>query len=130
MDDNFSQIKQSLKQRQGIKQLLSERKQLRLQLKNFVDGLTPEQYQAYKDYRKIRRQIKHSQFQKKCDHVERKIFKKVNPAYIYMIPAAIGAVFFTLLPCLFMIVGSFFKLDLVNLSQSKFVDIWNYQMIF
>ena len=130
LDDNFSQIKQSLKQRQGIKQLLSERKQLRLQLKNFADGLTPEQYQAYKDYRKIRRQIKHSQFQKKCDHVERKIFKKVNPAYIYMIPAAIGAVFFTLLPCLFMIVGSFFKLDLVNLSQSKFVDIWNYQMIF
>ena len=130
IEEKNKAIASALKNRQGTKSLREEKKRLKEQLKSFVDSLTPEQYQAYKDYKKIRRQIKVSKFQKQCDKIEKKVFKKLNPAYIYMIPAGIGAVFFTLLPCIFMIVGSFFKLDLVNLSKSEFRDIWNYQMIF
>ena len=64
-----------------------------------------------------------------CDRVESKIFRKVNPAYIYILPAAFHAVFFTLMPFLFMIVGAFFKLDLVDIKSSRFVGWWNFRMV-
>ena len=47
-----------------------------------------------------------------------------------MIPAAIGAIFFTILPFIFMIIGSFFKVDLVSLKDSEFKGLWNFVMIF
>ena len=66
---------------------------------------------------------------KRCDRVESRIFHKVNPAYIYIFPAAFHAIFFTLMPFLFMIVGAFFKLDLVDIKSSKFVGWWNFKMV-
>ena len=66
---------------------------------------------------------------KKYDKVESKIFHTVNPAYIYMIPAAFHSVFFTLMPFLFMIIGAFFKLDLVDIENSQFVRLWNFKMV-
>lgn len=66
---------------------------------------------------------------KRCDKAESRIFHKVNPAYIYIFPAAFHAIFFTLMPFLFMIVGAFFKLDLVDIKSSKFVGWWNFKMV-
>ena len=66
---------------------------------------------------------------KKYDKVESKVFHVVNPAYIYMIPAAFHSVFFTLMPFLFMIIGAFFKLDLVDIENSQFVRLWNFKMV-
>jgi len=47
-----------------------------------------------------------------------------------MIPAAFGAIFFTILPAIFMVIGSFFKVDLVSIWESSFRGFWNYEMIF
>ena len=103
---------------------------LRQELKDYKSSLTKEELEAYSDYKKIRLDIKYCELRRKGDKIERKIFKKLNPAYIYMIPAAFGALFFTLCPALFMIIGAFFKVDLVDLGSSYFVGFKNFIMIF
>ena len=131
--DSIDGLKEERKQcrdketRADITSRLAQKKQ---ELKDFRNALTGDERQAFQDYRAIRREIKRCETLKKCDKVERKVFRVINPAYIYMIPAGFGAVFFTLLPFLFMIVGAFFKLDLVDIQNSKFVGLWNFEMIF
>lgn len=107
-----------------------EIKRLKTGLKEYRNTLSKEELEAYHDYRRIRFDIKRCEVLKKADRVEAAIFKKLNPAYIYMIPAAFGAIFFTILPFIFMIVGSLFKVDLVSLDKSVFKGLWNFEMIF
>lgn len=113
-------------ERKQLKQQLEGQKQ---ELRTFKQSLTGEEKKAYKDYRAIRREIKHCQRMKRYDKVESKIFHVINPAYIYMIPAAFHAIFFTLMPFLFMIIGAFFKLDLVDIKSSQFKGLWNFKMV-
>lgn len=113
-------------ERKQLKQQLEGKKQ---KLRTFKQSLTGEEKKAYKDYRAIRREIKHCQRMKRYDKVESKIFHVINPAYIYMIPAAFHAIFFTLMPFLFMIIGAFFKLDLVDIKSSQFKGLWNFKMV-
>lgn len=116
----------SKEERRGLRQDAAEK---RSELKRFKASLSGEALRAYKDYRAIRREIRHCERLKRCDKVESRIFHKVNPAYIYIFPAAFHAIFFTLMPFLFMIVGAFFKLDLVDIKSSKFVGWWNFKMV-
>lgn len=98
-------------------------------LRQFKASLTGQELQAYKDYRTIRREIKRCEMLKRYDKIESKVFHTINPAYIYMLPAAFHSIFFTLMPFIFMIVGAFFKLDLVDIKNSKFVGLWNFRMV-
>ena len=116
----------SKEERRVLRQDAAEK---RSELRRFKASLSGEALRAYKDYRAIRREIRHCERLKRCDRVESRIFHKVNPAYIYIFPAAFHAIFFTLMPFLFMIVGAFFKLDLVDIKSSKFVGWWNFKMV-
>ena len=116
----------SKEERRVLRQIVAEK---RSELRRFKASLSGEALRAYKDYRAIRREIRHCERLKRCDKVESRIFHKVNPAYIYIFPAAFHAIFFTLMPFLFMIVGAFFKLDLVDIKSSKFVGWWNFKMV-
>lgn len=116
----------SKEERRVLRQDATEK---RSELRRFKASLSGEALRAYKDYRAIRREIRHCERLKRCDKVESRIFHKVNPAYIYIFPAAFHAIFFTLMPFLFMIVGAFFKLDLVDVKSSKFVGWWNFKMV-
>lgn len=116
----------SKEERRVLRQIVAEK---RSELRRFKASLSGEALRAYKDYRAIRREIRHCERLKRCDRVESRIFHKVNPAYIYIFPAAFHAIFFTLMPFLFMIVGAFFKLDLVDIKSSKFVGWWNFKMV-
>ena len=116
----------SKEERRGLRQDAAEK---RSELRRFKASLSGEALRAYKDYRAIRREIRHCERLKRCDKVESRIFHKVNPVYIYIFPAALHAIFFTLMPFLFMIVGAFFKLDLVDIKSSKFVGWWNFKMV-
>ena len=116
----------SKEERRVLRQDAAEK---RSELRRFKASLSGEARQAYKDYRAIRREIRHCERLKRCDKAESRIFHKVNPAYIYIFPAAFHAIFFTLMPFLFMIVGAFFKLDLVDIKSSKFVGWWNFKMV-
>ena len=116
----------SKEERRVLRQDAAEK---RSELRRFKASLSGEALRAYKDYRAIRREIRRCERLKRCDKVESRIFHKVNPAYIYIFPAAFHAIFFTLMPFLFMIVGAFFKLDLVDIKSSKFVGWWNFKMV-
>lgn len=116
----------SKEERRVLRQDAAEK---RSELRHFKASLSGEALLAYKDYQAIRREIRHCERLKRCDKVESRIFHKVNPAYIYIFPAALHAIFFTLMPFLFMIVGAFFKLDLVDIKSSKFVGWWNFKMV-
>ena len=116
----------SKEERRVLRQDAAEK---RSELRRFKASLSGEALRAYKDYRAIRREIRHCERLKRCDKAESRIFHKVNPAYIYIFPAAFHAIFFTLMPFLFMIVGAFFKLDLVDVKSSKFVGWWNFKMV-
>ena len=116
----------SKEERRVLRQDAAEK---RSELRRFKASLSGEALRAYNDYRAIRREIRHCERLKRCDKVESRIFHKVNPAYIYIFPAAFHAIFFTLMPFLFMIVGAFFKLDLVDIKSSKFVGWWNFKMV-
>ena len=116
----------SKEERRVLRQDAAEK---RSELRRFKASLSGEALRAYKDYRAIRREIRHCERLKRCDKVESRIFHKVNPAYIYIFPAAFHAIFFTLMPFLFMIVGAFFRLDLVDIKSSKFVGWWNFKMV-
>lgn len=119
-------IRKSKEERTVLRQKLNETKQ---ELRGFKASLKGEELQAYKDYRAIRREIKRCEMLKRYDRVESKVFHVINPAYIYMLPAAFHAIFFTLMPFLFMIVGAFFKLDLVDIKSSQFKGLWNFKMV-
>lgn len=116
----------SKEERRVLRQDAAEK---RSELRHFKASLSGEALLAYKDYQAIRREIRYCERLKRCDKVESRIFHKVNPAYIYIFPAALHAIFFTLMPFLFMIVGAFFKLDLVDIKSSKFVGWWNFKMV-
>jgi sn-glycerol 3-phosphate transport system permease protein len=117
------------KEREERKQLKRQLEGKNQELRSFKESLAGEEKRAYKDYRAIRREIKHCQRMKRYDKLESKIFHVINPAYIYMIPAAFHAIFFTLMPFLFMIIGAFFKLDLVDIKSSQFKGLWNFKMV-
>lgn len=117
----------SQEERIELKKSIVEKKN---ELKLYKSSLNANERGAYRDYRKIRIDIERSERLKKFDKIEAKIFKKLNPAYIYMIPAAFGAIFFTILPAIFMVIGSLFKVDLVSIWDSTFKGFWNYEMIF
>jgi sn-glycerol 3-phosphate transport system permease protein len=76
------------------------------------------------------RQNEKMHYLKKADQIESKVFKRVNTAYIYIFPAALGALFFTVLPFIFMLIASLFKVNLSILSRSKFVGLDNFMSIF
>lgn len=116
----------SKEERRVLRQDAAEK---RSELRRFKASLSGEALRAYKDYRAIRREIRHCERLKRYDKAESRIFHKINPAYIYIFPAAFHAIFFTLMPFLFMIVGAFFKLDLVDIKSSKFVGWWNFKMV-
>lgn len=79
---------------------------------------------------KIRKNINHCEKMKKYDNAERKIFSKLNPAYIYILPAAIGSLFFVIVPFIFMMVVSFFKFSFADPLNSKFVGFNNFITVF
>lgn len=59
-----------------------------------------------------------------------RMFKNINTAYFFISPAVFGALVFTILPLIFMLIVAFFKLDIVNLGKSQFVGFNNFYEIF
>lgn len=94
--------------------------------KAYYKGLSPDEKKAYNKMEKYARQERIQRARKNFDKFEKKIFKNINPAYIYVVPAYLSVLIFVLFPFVFMTVGSFFKIDLTNLGQSQFLGFTNY----
>ena len=127
--DNLKSSKKN-KTKSEKNEIIKEIKKKKEELKCFYNQLNDEEKKVYKEYRNIRFDIKKCEYLKKFDKYENRFFKRFNPAYIYMIPAAFGAIFFTILPFIFMVIGSCFKINITSLKDSVFKGFWNYEMIF
>lgn len=130
IDDQKSLKKEVKDNKEQKAEYCNNIKVLKKQLKDYKATLNKDELEAFSNYKEIRKEIKSCEQKKKFDKFEKRVFKKANPAYIYMIPAAFGALFFTLLPAIFMVIGSFFKVDLVDIGSSYFVGFKNFEMIF
>ena len=54
----------------------------------------------------------------------------INLAYLFVAPAFLGAVVTTIFPCIFMLIAAWFKVDLANLENSRFVGLQNFEIMF
>lgn len=105
-------------------------REINLEAKATVRKMRPEERERYQQLQKYIREDFRARKLKRLDEVETKFWRKLNPAYLYVFPAFFGEVLFTLLPFIFMIVGSLFRVNFANLSKSKFVGFDNFVNIF
>ena len=105
-------------------------KSIKLEQKEHYAGLSKEKKLEYNEIQKFVNQAERARVRKQFDTLEGNLFKKFNPAYIYITPAIFGALFFTVIPFLFMLAASLFKLDLASLENSQFRGFYNFYMIF
>lgn len=84
--------------------------------------LVNEKELIYEDKRSVNRIL--------IDQKVTKRLKNVNTAYFFIAPAVFGALVFTVLPLVFMLVGAFFSIDATNLGRSQFVGFTNFYDIF
>ena len=103
-------------------------------LKQAMDKAYQKDVEMYKTdaswFKTYIKQSEKSYQQRRFDEREKKIFRRINPAYLYVMPAAMGALFFTVLPFIFMLIASLFKVNLSILSQSRFIGFENFTRIF
>ena len=107
-----------------------EIKQINKEAKAVINKMSLSEKRKFKELQKYINEDYRLRRKAKLDQKEALILKKINPAYIYVAPAFFGEVFFTLLPFIFMIVGSLFRVDFTNLSNSKWLGVQNFVRIF
>lgn len=107
-----------------------EIKQINKEAKAVINKMSLSGKREFKELQKYINEDYRLRRKAKLDQKEALILKKINPAYIYVAPAFFGEVFFTLLPFIFMIVGSLFRVDFTNLSNSKWLGVQNFVRIF
>lgn len=112
------------------KQSLAAIDVIKVEAKQHYKGLSKEEKKIYKAEQKLIRQDQIIEFKNSLDRFERKVFKKINPAYIYITPAVFSAVFFTILPFAFMLIASMFRVNLTALEKSTFQGFNNFIAIF
>lgn len=112
------------------KQVLETIKLIKQDSQIYYQALSKDQKRIYQAEEKYVRQDQLVEFKNSVDRFERKIFKKINPAYIYITPAVFSALFFTILPFVFMLIASMFKVNLTALEKSTFQGFNNFIAIF
>ena len=132
------QIKENKEKiKEEYQKYLSVKKDVKLKIakieadkKVYADSLTGEEAQEFKDLEKLILQEKRCRQTAFVQKEFKKKTRKVNPAYLFVAPAFLGAVVMTIFPFIFMLISAWFKLDLVNLGNSQFVGFRNFILIF
>lgn len=104
--------------------------ELNLEKKEYIQNLKGKELNLFKRTENYVKSDLKSVKELHRDEIEKLVFKKVNPAYVYILPAVFGALFFTLVPFIFMLVGCLFTIDLTNIGDSVFVGFNNFINIF
>ncbi|MGI6781415.1 MAG: ABC transporter permease subunit [Acholeplasmataceae bacterium] len=119
-------LEAKLHKNQVISECKNNIKTLKLERKEHYNSLTKEEKEEYRVYEKYAKEERIERVKMRFDNVEKKVFKHINTAYIYAVPAIFSAIIFTVFPFFFMIIGSLFKLDLANPKNTQFLGFTNY----
>lgn len=129
--NNYDKLKMTFNEYQVIKKTAKTKiKEINAEVKAKVAQMPIDKRNEYYELQKYIEEDYRVLRLKKIDEREKKLLGRINPAYIYVAPAFFGALFFTLLPFAFMIIGSFFRVDFANLSKSRWVGLQNFINIF
>ncbi|MDD4000872.1 MAG: hypothetical protein PHX62_08305, partial [Bacilli bacterium] len=107
-----------------------EIKYIKNEAKATYSRMSVQEKEEYKHLQKYIREDFQIRRLQKIDEKKAYAFRRVNFAYLFIAPAFLGEIFFTLIPCIFMIIGAFFRINFSNLSKSRFVGFQNFINIF
>ena len=112
------------------KQVRAKIKEIKAERKEYAKTLSGEELSKFNSLEKLINQEMSARMRKTVDDAIKRRTSKINLAYIFVAPAFLGAVLTTIFPCIFMLVAAWFKLDLANLGNSKFVGYDNFMIMF
>ena len=105
-------------------------KQIKLEKAQYAKTLTGNDLVLFNNLEKLIRQEFISRRKIQLTETFKKKTAKINPAYLFVAPAFLGALVMTIFPFCFMLISAWFKLDLVNLENSEFRGFRNFILIF
>ena len=112
------------------KQVRAKIKEIKAERKEYAKTLSGEELSKFNSLEKLINQEMSARIKKTVDDAIKRRTSKINLAYIFVAPAFLGAVLTTIFPCIFMLIAAWFKLDLANLGNSKFMGMKNFEMMF
>ena len=129
--NNSSIIKKAKEQYIKIKAVANEEiKKIKTERTNYAKTLSGKELIEFNNLEKLIRQEMISRKKIQFSETFKKKTAKINPAYIFVAPAFLGALVMTIFPFFFMLISAWFKLDLVNLENSEFRGFRNFILIF
>ena len=112
------------------KQARAEIAAIKAEKAEYVKTLKGDDLIKFKNLEKLINQEMSARTRKTASDAIKRRTSKLNLAYFFVAPAFLGAVLTTIFPCIFMLVAAWFKLDLANLGNSKFVGFNNFLIMF
>ena len=129
--NNSSIIKKAKEQYIKVKAVANEEiKKIKTERTNYAKTLSGKELIEFNNLEKLIRQEMISRKKIQFSETFKKKTAKINPAYIFVAPAFLGALVMTIFPFFFMLISAWFKLDLVNLENSEFRGFRNFILIF
>ena len=112
------------------KQARAEIAAIKAEKAEYAKTLKGDDLIKFKNLEKLINQEMSARARKTASDAIKRRTSKLNLAYFFVAPAFLGAVLTTIFPCIFMLVAAWFKLDLANLGNSKFVGFNNFLIMF
>ena len=129
--NNSSIIEKAKEQYIKVKAEANEEiKKIKTERTNYAKTLSGKELIEFNNLEKLIRQEMISRKKIQFSETFKKKTAKINPAYIFVAPAFLGALVMTIFPFFFMLISAWFKLDLVNLENSEFRGFRNFILIF
>lgn len=129
--NNSSIIEKAKEQYIKVKAVANEEiKKIKAERTNYAKTLSGKELVEFNNLEKLIRQEMISRKKIQFSETFKKKTAKINPAYIFVAPAFLGALVMTIFPFFFMLISAWFKLDLVNLENSEFRGFRNFILIF
>ena len=129
--NNSSIIEKAKEQYIKVKAEANEEiKKIKAERTNYAKTLSGKELIEFNNLEKLIRQEMISRKKIQFSETFKKKTAKINPAYIFVAPAFLGALVMTIFPFFFMLISAWFKLDLVNLENSEFRGFRNFILIF
>lgn len=129
--NNSSIIEKAKEQYIKVKAEANEEiKKIKTERTNYAKTLSGKELIEFNNLEKLIRQEMVSRKKIQFSETFKKKTAKINPAYIFVAPAFLGALVMTIFPFFFMLISAWFKLDLVNLENSEFRGFRNFILIF
>ena len=96
----------------------------------YAKTLKGEELSKFNNLEKLINQEMSARVKKTLSESIKRKTANINLAYLFVAPAFLGAVVTTIFPCIFMLIAAWFKVDLANLENSRFVGLQNFEIMF